>query len=122
MKKTLSAEEEFFKALASVEEITYKEDLRAYFDQDGWVTAFTGSDYPPGDNWISIDKALYITGDWAWLRVINGKIVKQEPKYTHHFGLTKSDVGVKVVKYHASVVVESHEDYIDVEYYDSRNN
>lgn len=121
MKKTLSAEEEFLKALSSIEEIKYKQDLRAYFDSDGWITAFTGSDYPTGDNWISIDKELYVTGDWAWLRIIDGKIVKQQPTLMHYFSLTASNTGVKVVKYHASVVVESYEDYSDVEYYDSRN-
>jgi len=121
MKNLSLAEQEFLKAFENIEVVEYVEDLRAYYDCEGKVYTFSASDYPSGDLWISIDRALYDTHDWQWLWVIDGKIVKRKPVYTRHFPLTPSDKGVKVVKYHASVVVEPHEESSDVEYYERRN-
>lgn len=121
MKKTLSAEEEFLQAFSSIQVIEYKDDLRAYYHENGKIWTFAASAYPPGDQWISIDRKLYETHDWHWLWVIDGKIVERKPNYNYYFPLTASNKGVKVVKYHASVVVEPHEEYNEVEYYERRN-
>ena len=117
MKNLSLAEQEFLKAFETIEPIEWVDDLRAYYDEDGKVTSFVGSGYPQGDNWIAIDRALYNTHDWTYLYVIDGKIVERKPTNNYYFPLTKSDKGVKVVRYHANVVVESHEDYEDIEYY-----
>lgn len=121
MKKTLSAEEEFLKAFENIEAVEHVEDLRAYYDAEGKVWTFAASAYPQGDQWIAIDRKLYETHDWHWLWVVDGKIVERRPNYNYYFPLTPSDKGVKVVKYHASVVVEPHEEYQEVEYYERRN-
>ena len=118
MTKILSAEEEFLKAVNNILEVQVVEEYRAYYDEDGWITGFTASGFPEGDNWIHIDRELYITHNWRDLKLVDGKIVHVPPTYYHYFPLTKSDKGVKVVKYHASVVVEPHEEYNEVEYYD----
>ena len=121
MKNLSLAEQEFLKAFENIEPVEWEDDLRAYYNEDGKVTSFAGSGYPAGDNWIAIDRALYNTHEWAWLWVVDGKIVKREPSNNYYFPLTKSDKGVKVVIYHANIVVESHEDYDRVEYYAKRN-
>ena len=121
MTKTLSAEEEFLQAFANINPTTVAEEYRAYYDKDGWIIGFTASGFPAGDNWIAIDRELYITHDWRDMRLVDGKITYIAPKISHHFSLTSSNKGVKVVKYHASVVVEPHEEYSQVEYYERRN-
>ena len=117
MTKILSAEEEFLLAFTFVTPVEHVDDLRAYYDDEGKVWTFAASGYPQGNNWISIDRELYNTHEWSHLWVIDGKIIERKPNYNYYFPLTKSDKGVKVVRYHANVVVESHEDYEDIEYY-----
>ena len=121
MKKTLSAEQEFLKAFENIEAVEQVDDLRAYYDSEGKIWTFAASSYPQGDQWIAIDRTLYETHEWQWLWVADGKIIERRPNYNYYFPLTRSDKGVKVVKYHASVVVESHEEYQEVEYYERRN-
>ena len=121
MSKILSAEEEFLKAFETIEPIEWVEEYRAYYNHEGWVTGFAGSGFPDGDNWVTIDKELYQSDKWRYLRLVNGKLERQEPKIEYSFPLTPSDKGVKVVKYHASVVVEPYEEYSEVEYYERRN-
>ena len=118
----IEGEADFLSAFTDIVQPVVPEDYRAYYDEDGWVTGFAGSGFPTGDNWIAINRDLYTTHEWNWLRVINGSIVKQQPVYTYHFSLTKSDKGVKIVKNHAGIVIEEGEEYTDIEYYDKRNN
>jgi hypothetical protein len=124
MKKTLlsPAELEFIKAFESIESVEVIEEYRAYYDENGWVTTFCGSNHPAGDNWISIPKELYITHNHLHLRVVNDKLVKDIPTNKHFFPLTKSNKGVKIVKNHAGLILEPGEAYVDTEYYDKRNN
>lgn len=121
MTKILSAEEELLQAFANIEPINIVEEYRAYYDDDGWITGFAASGFPEGDNWIAIDRELYVTHNWRDMRLVDGKITYIPPKHYYYFSLTPSDKGVKVVKYHASVVVEPHEEYSEVEYYERRN-
>lgn len=118
----ISGQAELLAAMADITPVEPYEDYRAYYDEDGWVTGFAGSGFPDSDNWIAIDRTLYITANWDWLRVVNGSIVKQPPIYTYHFPLTISDKGVKIVKNHAGIVIEEGEEYTDIGYYDKRNN
>lgn len=118
----ISGQAELLAAFANIAPMLALEEYRAYYDEDGWVIGFSGSGFPDSDNWIAIDRDLYITHNWQWLRVTNGVIVKQLPVYTYHFPLTISDKGVKIVKNHAGIVVEEGEEYTDIGYYDKRNN
>lgn len=121
MTKILSAEEEFLKAFENIPNNTQQEEYRAYYNEDGWITGFAGSGFPAEGSWVTIDKELYTTHNWDNLRLIDGKIIRQIPVYCYKFPLTRSKKGVKVVKCHANIVVEPHEDYEEVEYYDRRN-
>jgi hypothetical protein len=115
----LPGESEFLQALASITVPPIVEEYRAYYDTDGCVTGFSGSGFPDTDNWINISRELYITHDWSCMRVVDGKICRVEPDYFHHFALTRSSKGVRVVKGHAGIVVE--DDYSETEYYERRN-
>jgi len=116
----LPGEAEFLQALELLtDHPVASTEYRAYYDADGCVTGFSGSGFPDGDNWIHISREIYILHDWNFLKVVDGKIIRVEPTYLHHFALTRSNKGVKVVKGHASIVVE--DDYLETEYYERRN-
>jgi hypothetical protein len=118
----IQGEDELLRAFANIVPVEVNEEYRAYYDTDGRITAFSASGFPIDDNWVHIDRELYVTGDWSWMRLVEGKIIKQLPTTHCHFSLTLSEKGVKVVKGHAGLVVEDSDDYADVEYYDNRNN
>jgi hypothetical protein len=115
----LPGESEFLQALTSITVSPIVEEYRAYYDADGWVTGFSGSGFPDTDNWINISREIYVTHDWSCMRVVDGKIFRVEPVYFHHFALTRSNKGVRVVKGHAGIVIE--DDYLETEYYERRN-
>ena len=116
-----SAEIEFLKAFETlVPPPAIVEEYRAYYNNEGWVTSYEANNFPPEGNWISITKETYMSHNWQWMRIVNGILTKQVPDNRYHFPLTKSNKGVKVVRYHANIVVESHEECNDIEYYDRR--
>jgi hypothetical protein len=118
-----SNKQELLDALANLQPfVPVVEEYRAYYDSEGWVTEFKANDFPDNGNWIHIPKDLYIQHVYQWLRVVDGKIIKEIPNNNHYFSLTRSDKGAKVVKNHAGLLLEPDETYEDVEYYDKRNN
>ena len=116
------AEQEFLLAFVNIQHTVIVEEYRAFYDEDGWVTFYAANNFPEGDNWISITKEQYVKQDYQWLRLVNGKLIKQIPSNKYRFSLTKSCTGVKVVRGHAGIVIEPDEIYDDVEYYDQRHN
>jgi hypothetical protein len=118
------AEEEFLLAFANltpVEEVVG--EYRAYYSSDGKVTFYMANNFIDTDlKWINISQEEYRAQDHQWMWVVDGKLVKRLPTYDHYFPLTRSNKGVKVVKYHAGLVLESDETYEDVEYYTTRKN
>jgi len=116
-----TSEQELIRAFLDMEPfVPVNEEYRAYYDNDGWVTSFAASNFVEG-KWIHITKEVYNTQVYQWLRVVDGKLIKDIPVNRHVFQLTRSDKGVKVVKNHAGIVIESSEIYADTEYYDRTN-
>ena len=95
-------------------------EYRFYYDETGRITMCAEiSPYPAGDKYIVVDQAVY--RDYFNYRVVNGKaqrIVKQEGQIKS--SLVKSDTGFRVVKGNAGLLLEEHEQYQNVEYYDAR--
>jgi hypothetical protein len=116
------AEEEFLKAFASITPIEVVEEYRAYYDNEGKVTFYMANNFIDTDlNWVSITREEYRAQDHQWMWVVGGKLVKRLPTYDHYFSLTLGNKDVKVVKNHASIVLEPGEIYADTEYYDQIN-
>lgn len=115
------ADSEFLKAIESWQPPKITEEYRAYYDEEGWVTGFAGSGFPEGNNWVNIPREIYVAHNWQNLKVKDGKLIRIEPTYDHLFALTSSDKGFKVVKNHAGILLESGEEYPNVEYYECRN-
>ena len=118
----ISGETELLSAFNNIQPVVMHEEYRAYYDDIGWIIFFAANIFPAdNDKWVTISKELYITHNWHQLRVVNGKIIKQDT-HRYYFPLTKSTIGVKVVKNHAGIVVEQQDEYTDIEFYDNRNN
>lgn len=114
---------EFYKGLISVELIVVEEEYRAYYDDTDKILYTAANKFPENnDNWIPITKTEYQTLECQWLWRENDKIVERKPNYNYYFSLRSSTKGVKIVKDHAGIVVETGEDYEDIAYYDKRNN
>jgi hypothetical protein len=118
------AEEEFLLAFANIPPIEkVVEEYRAYYDNEDKVIFYMANNFIDNDlKWINITQEEYRAQDYQWMWAVDGKLVKRLPTYDHYFSLTRSDKGVKVVKYHASLILETGEHYENVEYYDKRNN
>jgi hypothetical protein len=118
-----SAEEEFLLAFANITPVEIVEEYRAYYDSVGKVTFYMANNFIDTDlKWINISQEEYQAQDYQWMWVVDDKLIKRLPTYDHYFPLTRSDKGVKVVKYHAGLVLEPGETYENTEYYDKRNN
>jgi len=117
-----STEEEFIKAMNSIEPIVVKEEYRAYYNDDNKIMYLMANQFPDDDdNWLTITKAQYQTLECQWLWLEKGQIVERKPTYNHYFSLHPSTKGVKIVKNHAGIVIESGEEYMNVAYYDKIN-
>jgi hypothetical protein len=114
-----ATEEEFIKALLSIETIIVKEEYRIYYADDNKALYVAANQFPnDNDNWLLITKEQYMTLDCQWLWIENNEIVEKKPNYNHYFSLTSSTKGVKIVKNHAGIVIEDGEEYTDIGYYD----
>lgn len=117
------AEEELLLAFANITPVEIVEEYRAYYDDSGKVTFYMANNFIDTElNWINITRDEYVAQDHQWMWVADSKLVRRLPTYDHYFSLTRSDKGVKVVKYHASLVLEPGETYDNVEYYTTRKN
>ena len=96
---------------------------RLYYNtQDGTVTGYCETAHPDDRNYIVLENPdLYFRNNTNLLRVKDGKLIVIDPKQPSKARLKKSTAGYKTVKGHASLLLESTEDYHDIEYYDHTN-
>jgi hypothetical protein len=97
---------------------------RLYYNtQDGTVTGYYETAHPDDRNYIVLENPdLYFRNNTNLLRVKDGKLIVIDPKQPSKARLKKSTAGYKTVKGHASLLLESTEDYHNIEYYDHTNN
>jgi hypothetical protein len=99
------------------------QEYRLYHNTDGTVIGLWESDHPEGSNYIVLDDpGVFYSSNTLLLRVQNKKLVVLDPRAPSKTRLQKSDRGFQVVKGHAAVIVEQHETYLQVEYYDRTDN
>lgn len=98
-------------------------EYRLYYNTDGTVIALWESNHPDGDNYIVLDDpGLFYNSNSLLLRVYNKKLVALDPKAPLKTRLQKSDKGFRVVEGHAALILDQHETYSEIEYYERTNN
>lgn len=113
-------EEEFLKALASFGEIIPDPiEYRFHYDDLGNITMCSYQNHPESKQYLIVDQKTYENYIHYRVNVEKKKLEKVvfDPRIS--VKLKKSDSGYKVVNNHAGLIIESDEDYKDVEYYDS---
>jgi hypothetical protein len=99
------------------------QEYRLYYNPDGTVIGLWESDHPDGDNYIILDDpGPFYSSNTLNMRVQNKKMIVLDPRAPLKTRLKKSNQGFQVVKGNASVIVEQHETYSNIEYYDRTNN
>ena len=94
-------------------------EYRWYYDKDGRIIHCASIAHPLGDNYIVVSESMY--NDYNNYTIKNNQPKKKTKNLgIIKFGLIKSTNGQPVVKNHASLVIEDHEDYKEIEYYDAR--
>lgn len=118
----MSWQEEFEQALKSFGEIIPEPiEYRIHYDDAGNITQCTMQQHPNTTDYLVVDQETY--NNYAKYRV--NVIKKQLEKIAIDPGLSvklkKSDSGYAVVKNHAGLIIESSEQFKDIEYYDTNN-
>ncbi len=96
---------------------------RLYYNaQDGTVTGYCETAHPDDGNYIVLENPdVYFRNNTNLLRVTDGKLIVIDTKQSNKARLKKSLAGFKTVKGHASLLLESTEDYNNIEHYDYTN-
>lgn len=95
-------------------------EYRWYYDENGRITHLASHNHPSGDNYIIVSESIY--NNYNDYTVKNNQLRKKPKNWgILKFGLIKSTTGQAVVKNHASLVIEEHEEHEQIEYYDARN-
>lgn len=98
-------------------------EYRLYYNTDSTIIGLWESDHPMGDNYIVLDDpGLFNNSNTHMLRVQNKKLIVLDPRAPLKTRLKKSNQGFPVVQGHAAIIVEQHETYSQVEYYDRTDN
>ena len=114
-----NTESEFLKAIAAIQPL-YIEPLeyRLYYDANGSITSCSMQSHAPGD-YVVVDKDTYDT--YYHYKIVKGKAVKIERNVEYKVRLQKSNIGFRVVKNNAGILIEDDEQYDNIEYYEQRN-
>jgi hypothetical protein len=98
-------------------------EYRLYYNVDGTIIGLWESSHPEGDNYIVLDDpSTFYHANTLLLRVKDKKLIVLDPKAPAKTRLQKNNTGFPVVKGHAALILEQHETYPEVEFYDRTNN
>jgi hypothetical protein len=113
--------DELIKAFSLIEEIVEEPfEYRIHYDDTGNITMCTMQDHPAETDYIVVSKEEY--DNYYQYTVVDAKLKKIDRNSGYSVQLVKSTSGYRVVKNHAGLVLESDENYQDIEYYDTTNN
>jgi hypothetical protein len=123
---TLDPWHEFVRGLELAEKMDRQrprviKEYRLYYNDDGTIRGLWESDHPEGNYVVLDDPDIFHKTNTNLLRVVKGKLKIIDPRSTDVRQLYKSNTGYRVVKGHAAILL-NNEDYIEVEYYDRKNN
>jgi 16S rRNA C1402 N4-methylase RsmH len=115
-------EEEFQKAYSSFPKIIEEPvEYRIHYDKTGKITMCSMRNHPENTQYLVVDQESYDNYFRYTVNVSRQRLEKVALDLGISVKLKKSDHGYAVVKNHAGLLLEQHEDYIDVEYYDTPN-
>jgi hypothetical protein len=95
-------------------------EYRFYYDKMGKITNCSAFNHQEGDNFIVVSQEQY--DNYTKYEIRNRQLVKLADPNRVLSALTRSNTGFGVVKGHAGLLLESGEEYTNIEYYDARNN
>jgi hypothetical protein len=111
---------ELIKAFGLIEpKVAQTIEYRLYYDEHG-NALYMGMGDSAGDNYITIPKSVYDRATVHNLKVVNGQLITIDAN-TMWLQLRKASTGYAVVKDHPALLLEQHEEYADIEYYDRNN-
>ncbi len=95
-------------------------EYRFYYDQHGNIKFCAEvAPYPDGNDYVVVNKTVY--KDYVNYRIVDKqvcRIVKEIGQITS--SLIKSTAGFRVVKNNAALILDEHEQFEKIEFYDTR--
>jgi hypothetical protein len=118
----MNSESELIKALSELvvtpDPVT---EYRLYYDETGAIImCMMQGPFPDTTNFVVVTKEQYEIY-WKY-KITNGKLEFIPTINEFRVSFVKSNKGFKVVKNHASLLIEANEEYSNIEHYDTRNN
>ena len=96
-------------------------EYRLYYNEEGEITHCTNTaTEPTADLFLTVSEQEY--NDYYLYKVVKGQLKKIAQDAGYVVQLEKSTSGYKVVRGHASLLLEDKEVYPDTEYYGRTNN
>ena len=86
-------------------------EFRLYYDDDGRVICYTGDKSLEGDNYIVIDSQTFAECR-PDIRVINGKITKNQPNQVVHKLMPNDSEGMSCHTEDISIILDASEEHI----------
>ena len=115
-------EEEFLQAYNSFPKIIDEPvEYRIHYDTSGRITMCSMQKHPENTQYLIVDRETYDNYFRYTVNVKRKHLEKIALDPGISVQLKKSNHGYPVVKNHAGIILEKHEDYTDVEYYDTNN-
>ena len=115
----MSWEEEFNTAMASFGTIVPEPlEYRIHYDEFGNITMCSMQQHPKNTDYLVVDKKAYDNYFKYRVNVSRKRLEKVAVNPRLSVKLKKSDHGYAVVKNHAGLLIETNDNYEDIEYYD----
>lgn len=116
----MNSTDEFLKALKLITPIkTVELEYRLHYNEQGDIYMCTMQQHPDNTEYVVVTKEEYYR--YSDYRVENKKLKLIDKGPVYRVQLLKSDSGFCVVKDHASLLLESDEEYPNTEYYGTAN-
>jgi hypothetical protein len=108
--------DEFIKAVRAIPQPKIVElEYRLHYDDEGNITMCTMQQHPDNTRYLVVSKNEY--DNYFRYRVMNNKLKIIDNTTGYHVQLKSSSQGYRVIKDHAGIILETNEQYPNVEYY-----
>ena len=117
----MNSEQEFFEEVNRLLVVTPDPEIeyRLHYDSEGTIVLCSMQNHPTGTEYVVVDRDTY--DRYHRYCVVNGKLTEIKLDDGLQKPYIKSSKGFCVVKNHASLLLESTEEFNQTEYYDRRN-